>query len=220
MVEEFKRECRICYAGEEEGQLFKPCRCAGTMMYVHIKCLDKWRSTGPNQEVACPQCRYQYNLRTLQISGWLGQFWVVPALTMLIFLFAWALCSVVCFLVFFFGIIDIEVLFRMDPSDIHVGIVTYMMLGLALLGLFGVGFSCMLDGWGDLLRLQLHGTDGPVSIVIICVFLAIGVIRALSCIYQKVFQYASGARDSLRTYVLDIREVEAAVSKSDGQCAS
>ena len=35
--------CRICFAREEEGRLFSPCRCRGTMKHVHVKCLDAWR---------------------------------------------------------------------------------------------------------------------------------------------------------------------------------
>ena len=66
--------CRICFAGEEEGRLFSPCRCRGTMKHVHVKCLDAWRrasQTAPNRAqrrevrgsyVACDQCHFRYRL--------------------------------------------------------------------------------------------------------------------------------------------------------------
>ena len=66
--------CRICFAGEEEGRLFSPCRCRGTMKHVHVKCLDAWRrasqrgATGGQRGavrgsyVACDQCHFRYRL--------------------------------------------------------------------------------------------------------------------------------------------------------------
>ena len=66
--------CRICFAGEEEGRLFSPCRCRGTMKHVHVKCLDAWRrasqiaAAGRRREgargshVACDQCHFSYRL--------------------------------------------------------------------------------------------------------------------------------------------------------------
>jgi hypothetical protein len=36
--------CRICLSEftEQDNPLVNPCRCAGTMKYVHIKCLQLW----------------------------------------------------------------------------------------------------------------------------------------------------------------------------------
>jgi len=36
--------CRICLVDEPgiENPFVAPCNCAGTMKYVHIKCLQKW----------------------------------------------------------------------------------------------------------------------------------------------------------------------------------
>ena len=38
---EDNKECRICMVGEDEdlGELHSPCRCQGSLKYVHIKCL-------------------------------------------------------------------------------------------------------------------------------------------------------------------------------------
>ena len=38
--------CRLCFGDEETsetGKLFSPCLCKGTMKYIHIECLNKWR---------------------------------------------------------------------------------------------------------------------------------------------------------------------------------
>jgi hypothetical protein len=39
--------CRICLGegGEEDNPFISPCQCAGTMKYVHVKCLQYWLSS-------------------------------------------------------------------------------------------------------------------------------------------------------------------------------
>jgi hypothetical protein len=35
--------CRICYdSGDDENPLIAPCKCSGSMQYVHLQCLRKW----------------------------------------------------------------------------------------------------------------------------------------------------------------------------------
>ena len=36
--------CRICLSEEygEANPLFSPCKCKGTMKFIHIKCLQEW----------------------------------------------------------------------------------------------------------------------------------------------------------------------------------
>lgn len=59
--------CRICYGTErdgEDGPLFRPCSCRGTMAWVHMECLDRWRKTSvnPRSFYRCDQCHFQYRL--------------------------------------------------------------------------------------------------------------------------------------------------------------
>ncbi|WWC72865.1 uncharacterized protein I206_106829 [Kwoniella pini CBS 10737] len=69
------KTCRICFSGPEEevamGRMISPCLCAGSMRYVHVKCLNAWRGTGTNAKahLECPQCHYRYQLRRTLISG-------------------------------------------------------------------------------------------------------------------------------------------------------
>ncbi|KAG9013064.1 hypothetical protein FRB94_003896 [Tulasnella sp. JGI-2019a] len=66
MVEE--RQCRICLGGDEEqaelGRLFRPCKCRGSMKYVHVSCLNEWRKASQSSRSywACDQCKYKYSL--------------------------------------------------------------------------------------------------------------------------------------------------------------
>ena len=40
--------CRICFDGEERGELISPCRCKGTNRFVHESCLRIWLSLTTN----------------------------------------------------------------------------------------------------------------------------------------------------------------------------
>lgn len=50
--DEDEKVCRICQCSEEEapeqGKLFSPCHCRGTMRYIHVKCLETWRRVSAN----------------------------------------------------------------------------------------------------------------------------------------------------------------------------
>jgi len=67
--EEEHKQCRLCFSSEEDsallGRLFSPCRCSGTMKWIHVQCLNEWRAVAPNARsyYRCDQCHYEYNLR-------------------------------------------------------------------------------------------------------------------------------------------------------------
>jgi len=55
--------CRICYDEEPEG-LFTPCKCSGSMRYVHKECLRHWRAVNVRERAYthCPMCAFEYKL--------------------------------------------------------------------------------------------------------------------------------------------------------------
>ncbi len=70
--------CRICLesassgaAGESLGRLLSPCKCKGTMKYVHASCLDTWRAASlrSSSAVACDQCGAPYRFRKSKFIG-------------------------------------------------------------------------------------------------------------------------------------------------------
>ena len=54
--------CRICY--ETDQKLIVPCKCNGTMKYVHSRCLEKWRTLNiyNSRYYQCSECQYRYKL--------------------------------------------------------------------------------------------------------------------------------------------------------------
>jgi len=64
-------ECRICGGGEADGELIRPCGCAGSMAFVHRQCAAEWirRDGSP----ICPICRKPYTDPVLRAIGGLGR---------------------------------------------------------------------------------------------------------------------------------------------------
>uniref|UniRef100_A0A7E4VY22 RING-CH-type domain-containing protein n=1 Tax=Panagrellus redivivus TaxID=6233 RepID=A0A7E4VY22_PANRE len=77
--------CKICFGGESDDPWMSPCRCSGSIKWVHAACLRKWLSMAPyNQREACSTCKYNYrkHWRLKALSNWTMptlnlQFWDV-----------------------------------------------------------------------------------------------------------------------------------------------
>jgi len=70
--------CRICHSGEEDGKLYAPCGCKGSLAWAHEHCLSNWasqrmrdldpqRSTLSNRRpsgtcATCELCGVPYNI--------------------------------------------------------------------------------------------------------------------------------------------------------------
>ncbi|OBZ79043.1 E3 ubiquitin-protein ligase MARCH11 [Grifola frondosa] len=67
------KQCRICLDGEDSelGRLIRPCLCKGSISYVHVKCLQRWRNTSPSRSAfySCPQCGYHYHFARTRVVG-------------------------------------------------------------------------------------------------------------------------------------------------------
>ncbi|KAH9898290.1 zf-C3HC4-domain-containing protein [Cubamyces lactineus] len=70
---EDSKQCRICLDGEDPdlGRLIRPCLCKGSISFVHVKCLQRWRNTAASRSAfyACPQCGYHYHFARTRIVG-------------------------------------------------------------------------------------------------------------------------------------------------------
>ncbi|KAF5385276.1 hypothetical protein D9615_001432 [Tricholomella constricta] len=94
-----EKQCRICLDGviaePELGRLIRPCLCRGSISYVHIKCLHRWRNTSASKSAffACPQCRYQYRFTRTKIAGIATNPIIVGGISGLVFTFIVMLSS-------------------------------------------------------------------------------------------------------------------------------
>ncbi|XP_073462176.1 E3 ubiquitin-protein ligase MARCHF1 isoform X1 [Aquarana catesbeiana] len=55
--------CRICHCeGDEENPLITPCRCTGTLRFVHQACLHQWIKSSDTR--CCELCKYDFVMET------------------------------------------------------------------------------------------------------------------------------------------------------------
>ncbi|CAH2300553.1 E3 ubiquitin- ligase MARCH1 isoform X2 [Pelobates cultripes] len=55
--------CRICHCeGDEENPLIAPCRCTGTLRFVHQACLHQWIKSSDTR--CCELCKYDFVMET------------------------------------------------------------------------------------------------------------------------------------------------------------
>ncbi|KAH8835729.1 hypothetical protein DL96DRAFT_1666390 [Flagelloscypha sp. PMI_526] len=94
MEEEDIKRCRICLASENEidpdedlGRMIRPCLCKGSIQYVHVKCLEQWRKSSPNNDsfFRCPQCHYAYRFARTRVHGIATNPIIVGTLSALLF---------------------------------------------------------------------------------------------------------------------------------------
>ncbi|KAF5385503.1 hypothetical protein D9757_005351 [Collybiopsis confluens] len=67
-----QKQCRICFEGadaEPDSKFIRPCLCKGSMQYVHVHCLQRWRNSSQNRSAfyKCGQCGYDYRLARTRI---------------------------------------------------------------------------------------------------------------------------------------------------------
>ncbi|KAI3631044.1 hypothetical protein MIR68_010534 [Amoeboaphelidium protococcarum] len=84
------KTCRICFGGSDDiptlGRFLSPCKCKGSMKYVHLECLQQWRATSPNAYYyKCPQCQYNYRLSRINAFKLLTHELTFTIITLIIF---------------------------------------------------------------------------------------------------------------------------------------
>ncbi|XP_075054113.1 E3 ubiquitin-protein ligase MARCHF1 isoform X2 [Mixophyes fleayi] len=56
-------DCRICHCeGDDENPLITPCRCTGTLRFVHQACLHQWIKSSDTR--CCELCKYDFVMET------------------------------------------------------------------------------------------------------------------------------------------------------------
>ena len=94
--------CRICFETAETaetGRLFSPCKCTGSMRFVHVACLNSWRAASCNDKsyYRCDACHYEYRLQRLWLADMLLNPSFQKALTVCVFLVGALVGGLVCY---------------------------------------------------------------------------------------------------------------------------
>ncbi|SAM05283.1 hypothetical protein [Absidia glauca] len=86
---------------QQKNPLIRPCRCKGTMMYVHVSCLNRWRNMSPRASsyVACDLCGYQYNIYRPRYAAIVTNVHFLRLMTAFLVLLSIGVCAYLCKLV-------------------------------------------------------------------------------------------------------------------------
>ena len=58
--------CRICYdTDKNNNNMIFPCKCKGTMKWVHLECLEKWIRI--SKKKICGSCKYNYKMKRISL---------------------------------------------------------------------------------------------------------------------------------------------------------
>ena len=135
--------CKFCLEGDENEKLITPCKCNGSVKYIHKSCLLKWFDTGKKKN--CPICKYDIKYKENIINKTYKYFYDNrKLLTILVYI----LCFVICvflpnIILYFFGLIGESFIFQLNSKIIFrtLKIFTYLMfLIITILGRYNENF--------------------------------------------------------------------------------
>ena len=49
--------------------MLRPCRCSGSVSYVHLDCLNTWRATSTAAYFTCSVCKYNYRIERTAVAA-------------------------------------------------------------------------------------------------------------------------------------------------------
>ena len=75
-------------------KLIKPCQCTGSGAYVHLACLNSWRSTSRKAYTTCSICNYNYKVKKSELSKYLVNEKVTLIVTFILFVVGVLFCGI------------------------------------------------------------------------------------------------------------------------------
>jgi len=71
-------QCRVCLQECIVTGLIRPCKCTGSVQYVHRECLDQWRKSSPRAYTTCNVCGFNYQFKPRPSQGILASILQLP----------------------------------------------------------------------------------------------------------------------------------------------
>ncbi|KAI9496290.1 hypothetical protein BDB00DRAFT_809819 [Zychaea mexicana] len=129
-----------------DNPLIRPCKCKGSMMYIHVDCLNRWRELSPRQEshVACDLCGYRYNIYRPKFAAIVSHPYFLRSITVLLILLFTIGMAYVCKVVHIYLLggsgVDGD---HGDPDDWHGPTIlwldrVYLLAGLVSVSMLGI----------------------------------------------------------------------------------
>ncbi|KAI9286001.1 hypothetical protein BC943DRAFT_322310 [Umbelopsis sp. AD052] len=218
--------CRICLMLSNENYhepmafdpLIRPCLCKGSMAYVHLQCLQRWRKESFKNQFTCEVCHYQYNLQR--------PFWanVVGSPFLKIFITIVLVLAIIVVLSYLVKVIDVYAVHHysnpQDPNWLSWHGTTvimwldrfYVFVGVCLTGFLGLVYmivSAVINPSGSLPgNMPLCGCMGPMDygagiIIFIVLF---GIVAAATGVFRLVHNLLSKLLHRAQERILEVTE--------------
>jgi len=215
--------CRICFGVAYEngaGKLMSPCLCSGSMRFVHVTCLNEWRSqsTNPRSFYQCDQCHYQYNVQRTQWAAVLESPRVHNTMSGLLLLAATIAAAAVCaplgVAVRFYRLVAFNPYSTYQVGSLvaswwcwQLDVVVSGLLGVAIVG-FALGVRDAYQAHRNMEHTWFWGVITAVATNderIYRVFALLGYLHATRSAFSYVSQYAKKLLTHWGTMILDVR---------------
>ncbi|KAL3901106.1 MAG: hypothetical protein SGCHY_000859 [Lobulomycetales sp.] len=231
---EEKKTCRLCFSDETEpgDKMISPCKCKGTMKYIHLNCLNEWRRVSQKRDsyFKCDQCGYKYRLGRTGLAKLVVNEAVVTLLTLCIFaVTTFAMGFLTKFILIWLTGDTQEIYAELgyDPANIPLherDAMYYIEQVLTPTSLWSVDFSHMLSG---LLGLGLAGsaslffsvfTGGPMfprvgiyrdrggsaGMIVLGIIVVIGIGKTFYSMYKYVKNVSKLGLEIVEDFILEV----------------
>jgi len=212
------RVCRICFGGVNEilesGKLISPCKCKGSMKYVHVNCLNEWRLASANNSsyYQCDQCKYKYHFQRTKLAKILSNKFSIFLITLFMtYLY-----------IFFTGFLFKEIIqlkhYKIGSIEFpKVGFfdigLEHHMYGIFVIGIYGglkMTYSYLFDVGtltNNFLRLtrnkRNNQKDDEITLIILVV---VGCIKFICDEYKNVYKKSKESLTLLEERILEVDE--------------
>jgi len=212
------RVCRICFGGANEvlesGKLISPCKCKGSMKYVHVNCLNEWRLASANKAsyYQCDQCKYKYHFQRTKFAKVLSNKLFIFLITILItylyiFFTGFLLKAIIKFKNYKIGNLKFKEVGLLDVGLEH------HIYGFFTIGMYGalkMTYSYLFDVTtvtNSFFRISRgkrnNRDDDQVTIIIL---LVIGCINFMYDEYKSVYRKSKESLTILEERILEVNE--------------
>ncbi|CAG8789727.1 8008_t:CDS:1 [Dentiscutata erythropus] len=237
--------CKICHESEvieeEEGggpyikdKLISPCKCKGSLQYVHIGCLNQWRasSTRKDSSYQCEVCKYEYKFYRQKLAIIISNPIFLHLVTFIMFLIIIFIVSWIVKLIDNKGrlvnnndklwtnksILGLKVIyFIFGICIISILSLFYMMIYSCRKGFVDTRDSyCYCGGCGLFMPWDLGCSCSDsgecniiilvLSVIMLSIIILIGIIGVLSAGYLLIQKYTNIYLDGLKEKILEVEK--------------
>lgn len=212
----------------KENPLIHPCMCVGSVAYIHVDCLNKWRKDSPCRNIyyRCDNCKYKYNLSRPWWAAIFGNVVFLRMMAVFLLLLFIIVASYLAKAVDIYGFhhtpnSDIrnwyylhgETFLWLDRIYLLAGLIIVSALGLVYLlvicvvgdpsGIDSMGCCCGMGSSGS--GITSVGMDGDAGIIIlfVCV-LVFGWFMILAIIYAAIEKVTGKVLSNVKERILEV----------------